>query len=258
MASFLEHREIGFEPVAALGRVAQVAAGLAVDPVAHVDPAVDLVGALAIPGQVFAEVAVALGGIDPEALQHVDADLFLLGIDRVRLEAGEQLVRLDLAALGADVDVPGLVVDARADIVELVVVDAEHLGDLVRAVLHAVAEADDIDAAILLGRPGVHRHGVGIVEEQRAGLGDFADVLAEIEDHRDVALAIEDAAGADGVADALVDAVFERDRDVGGEGLEPADADAAHDVAGAGDGVAAVGGGGDLGRQLVDRRRWSR
>ena len=49
-----ELREVGLEPVAALGRVAQVAAGLAVDPVAHVDPVADLVGALAVPGQVLA------------------------------------------------------------------------------------------------------------------------------------------------------------------------------------------------------------
>src|SRR5690606_24681191 len=217
----LEHREISLEPVAALGGVAQIAAGLAMDPVAHVDPAADLLGTLAIPGQVFGKVAVALGGIDAEALEHVDAHLFLPRIDRVALEGGEQLVLLDLAALGADIDIPGLVVDARAHIVELAVLDAQHLRDLAGAVLHPVAEAHHVDAAIEIGRPGIHRHGIGIVEEQCTGLGDLPDVLAEIEDDRDVALAIEDAAGADRVADALVDTVFERNVDVGGESLEP-------------------------------------
>ena len=108
---------------------------------------------------------------------------------------------------------------------------AEHRGDLVAAVLDAVAEADRVDLAVLDRRPGVHRHRVGVVEEERAGLGDLADVLAEVEDDRDVALAVEDAAGADRVADALVDAVLQRDVDVVGIGLEAADADAADDVA---------------------------
>ncbi len=84
-----------------------------------------------------------------------------------------------------------------------------------RAVLHAVAETDGIDPAVFERGPGVHRHGVGVVEEQRARLGDFADVLAEVEDDRNVALAVEDAAGADGIADALVDAVLQRNVDVG-------------------------------------------
>ena len=99
--------------------------------------------------------------------------------------------------------------------------------------------------------PGHHRHRVGVVEEQRVGLGDLADVVAEVEHRRDAALAVHDAAGADGVADALVDAVLQRDADVVGEGLEAADADAVHHVAGAGQRLAAVGGGGDLRRQAV-------
>src|SRR5690606_27540408 len=104
-----------------------------------------------------------------------------------------------------------------------------------------------------IGGPGVHGHGVGIVEEQRARLGDLAYILAEIQDHRDVALAVEDAAGADSVAHALVDAVFERNVDIGGEGFEPAHPHAAHDVARARERLAAVGGGGHPGGQPVDR-----
>ena len=80
---------------------------------------------------------------------------------------------------------------------------------------------------------------------------DLADVLAEIEDDRDVALAVQDAAGADRVADALVDAVFQRDADVVGVRLEPADADAADDVARALERLPAIGGRGDCRRQTV-------
>src|SRR5690606_16082661 len=99
----------------------------------------------------------------------------------------------------------------------------------------------------------VHRHRVGIVEEQCAGFGNLADVLAEIENHRNVALAIENAARTDGIANALVDAVFQRNRDIGGKGLQPAHTHAAHDVARARNRLAAVGGGGDLRGQFVDR-----
>src|SRR5690606_11553166 len=142
-------------------------------------------------GQVFGEVAIAFGGIDAEALEHVDADLLGLGIDRMGLEARDQLIGLDLAALGADIDIPGLVVDAGADIVELAIGHGQHLGDLVGAMLDAMAEADDVGPAIEIGRPGVRGHRIGIIEEQRARLGYLADILAEIENDRDVALAIE-------------------------------------------------------------------
>ena len=153
------------EPVAGLGRVAEIAAGLAMDPVGHVDPAGDLVRPLAVPRQIFRQMAVALGRVDAEALQHVDPQLLLPGIDRMRLEGRDQLVLADPAAAHAQVDEPGLVVDAGADIVELAIFGAEHLGDLVGAVLDAVAKAYRVDLAVLDGRPGVHRHRVGIVEE---------------------------------------------------------------------------------------------
>ena len=58
----------------------------------------------------------------------------------------------------------------------------------------------------------------------------------------DGALGVHDAAGAEGVADALVDAIFQGDVDVGLEGLEAALADHADDVIGPGESRAAVGG----------------
>ena len=193
-------------------------------------------------------MAVALGRIDAEALQDVDAQLLLLREDRMRLEGCDQLVLADLAALDAHIDKPGLVVDARADVVEFAILGAEDFGDLLAAMLDAMAQADRIDLAVLDRRPGVHRHRVGVVQEFRAWLGDFADILAEVEDDRDVALAVENAAGADRIADALVDAVFQRDADIVGIGFQAADAHAADDVARALDRLAAVGRGGHLGR----------
>jgi hypothetical protein len=72
-------------------------------------------------------------------------------------------------------------------------------------VLDAVAQADRLHAAVDVGGPGEHGHRVGVVEQDRAGRGDLADVLAELEDRRDAALAVHHAARAQRVADALVD-----------------------------------------------------
>ena len=98
-------------------------------------------------------------------------------------------------AAPVDLDEPGLVVEPGGDDVHLV---ARHLvvlgdeplalrpavdavGDLPVSALHAVAETDGAHAAVLVAGPGVHRHGVGVVEEEGAGFGDLADVLAEVE-----------------------------------------------------------------------------
>jgi hypothetical protein len=157
------------------------------------------------------------------------------------LEGGDEFVLADLAAVETDIDEPCLVVDAGADVVELPVPGAENFGDLLGPVLDAVAETDRVDLAVFDRRPGVHRHRVGIVEELGAGLSHLADVLAEIQDHRNVALAVEDAAGADRVADALVDAVLQWNANIVGIGLEAADAHAADDVARTFQRLAAVG-----------------
>ena len=216
--------------------MAQIAAGLAVDPVGHVDPALDLVGPLAVPGQVFGEVPVALGRIDAKALQHVDADLFLLGIDRdaSRRRRSARPCRSCRPLRRESMYQVWWLMPEQTIVESSPRSGAEHLGDLRRRRAARRGRGPMVShLAVFVRRPGVHRHRVGVVEEQRAGCGDLADVLAEVEDDRDVALAIQDAAGADRVADALVDAVFQRDADVVREGLEPADADAADDVAGA-------------------------
>lgn len=63
-------------------------------------------------------MAVALRRIDAEALQDVDTQLLLLRIDRVRLEGSDQLILADLAAVKTQINEPGLMVDARADVVQ--------------------------------------------------------------------------------------------------------------------------------------------
>ena len=64
------------------------------------------------------------------------------------------------------------------------------------------------------------------------GLGDLADVFAEIQQGMNGALRVHDAAGTDGVAHALIDAIFQRDIDIGFEGFQPALADGADHIIG--------------------------
>src|SRR5690606_2799938 len=190
--------EVGFEPVAPLSADAQIAARLAVDPPRQVDPLGDLVDALAIPGHIFADMAVGFGGVIAKAAQHVDADLFCLRIGGVHLEQFKQ-ARGHVHAAPLHVQIPGLVVDAADDNVHIASVDAfvradqplllgpmfNAAGDLPVAALHAMTEANGGYAAIFVAGPDVHRHGVGVVEEKRVGLGDFTNVLADVQQRGD-------------------------------------------------------------------------
>src|SRR5712691_9857879 len=75
--------------------------------------------------------------------------------------------------------------------------------------LNAMTQPNGFDLAILVASPGVHGHWVGIVEEQRSRLGQLADIAAEIEQRRDGALGVEQAAGAQRVAHALVHSILQ-------------------------------------------------
>ena len=60
--------------------------------------------------------------------------------------------------------------------------EAEKRADFeIARIMSSVAEAERVDAAVLVARERVHRHRIGVVEEERSGLGDLADIAAEIE-----------------------------------------------------------------------------
>ena len=108
----------------------------------------------------------------------------------------------------------------------------DHAGDLAVPPLHPVAQPDGSDPPVGVAGPGVHRHRVGVVQEQRTRLGDLANVPADVQQRGDGALAVHDAPGADGVADALIDAVLQRDLDVEFEGFQPPLPDGADHIVG--------------------------
>ena len=96
--------------------------------------------------------------------------------------------------------------------------------------LHAVTETHGVYPPVVEHRPGIHRHRVGVVQEKRPLPRYLADVPAEIEDGRDVALPVHDPARAEGVPHALVHAILQRDVDVLCKRFEPPDARAVHHV----------------------------
>ncbi len=117
--------------------------------------------------------------------------------------------------------------------------------------LHTMAKTDRIDLAIFDRRPGVHRHWVGVVQEFHVRGTYFADILAEVEDHRDVALTIKNAASTDGVAHALVDPVFQRNGDVVSIGLQTTHANATDDISSPLECPPSVSRCRDFGRQII-------
>ncbi len=70
------------------------------------------------------------------------------------------------------------------------------------------------------GCPSVHRHWVGAVEKMRFRRRDLANILAEVEHHRDRPLPVKDAAGANRIAHARVDAILQGNADIVSEGRE--------------------------------------
>src|SRR5207245_877826 len=96
--------------------------GLTVDPGVHVDPVGQLIRALAIPGEVFGEVAIRFGAVIAEAAEDIDANFLTLAKLRDCREELEEL-RDEVDAAPLHLDEPGLVVNAGGDHVHLVAVD---------------------------------------------------------------------------------------------------------------------------------------
>ncbi len=257
-------RKIRLEPAPSFEAHAQVAACLAVDPGRQVDPLHNFVRSLAVPGQVLAQVAVRFGRVITKAFQHVDAHLFGVFVDRV---LGEELrqERDHIVPAPGNLDKPGLVVEPGGDHVHLAPVHfivvrdkalalGPHLhafGDFPMGTLHPVTQAKGFHPAIFIAGPGVHRHGIGVIQEQRPRFGHFADIFADTKQLGDRALGIHDPAGADGIAHALVDAIFQRDIDIQLESFQAALADHANHIIAILDSLPPVGGADNLSRQAV-------
>ena len=196
-----------------------------------------------VPGRVLRRVLARLRREVAEPPVHVDAH----AAQQVGV-ALDRLVELRVEALAAVLEAveERLVVDAGAEVRDLLDRHAAEAGDHLHRALHGVAQPDDV----LLRRPLVdeladHRHRVRVVQEPRAG-ADLGHVVADAEHHGRGAQRADDAADAERVADRLADAVAGRDLVVAHRRGVAADLDAVDHVVGAVERLAAVERGGDL------------
>jgi len=143
------------------------------------------------------------------------------------------------------------VVDAGADVVDLLEGHADVAREFARGALHAVAQPHRADLGGAVDRPTVHRHRVDVLQERHVG-ADLLHIAAHVEQHWDGAQAAEDAADAERVGDGLAQAVLLGDLEIDdGGGLVAAHLDHTDRIIGAIECAAAVGGGFD-GRVPVD------
>ena len=112
-------------------------------------------------------------------------------------------------------------IDSRANDIDFFLLEAKRFGNLPMSALNAMAKADRPHAAILIACPSQHRHRIRIVQQQHIRLGHLADILANIHHLGDAPLAVHDAAGTKRIADALIDAVFQRNVDIVLEASRP-------------------------------------
>ncbi len=146
------------------------------------------------------------------------------------------------------------VVDARGEVVDLAVGDAEIDGELERRSLHAVTQPDRPDRRRARDRAAVDRHRVRVVQEPHVGAQLF-HVGAHVEQHGDRAQPPHDAADPERVGDRLAQPEPLRHLEVGHRArLVAADLDHVDGVVGAVERGAPVGGRGDLGRARRARR----
>ena len=115
---------------------------------------------------------------------------------------------VEVLPISRDLQQPGHVVDARdLPLHPFVIGHAKAFQQSARADLHAMAQADGLDAGQAEHRACQSAHGVGVV--QKPGVrADFLHVPGKIQHHGDGAKRAEDAANAQGVGDGLAQAVL--------------------------------------------------
>jgi len=215
----------------------------------------DQIGAVALdePGRVLAEVLAGFGDEVAQPPEHLIAHpvpgrdaIFLDDLAEARVEVFDRAV--GQAALEAQVE--GHVVDAGADVVDLLQRHADVAGELLGGSLDAVAQPDRLDRRGAVDRPAQDGHRVDVVQvkDVRAQL---LHVAAHFQEDRDGAQAAHDPADAQRVGDGLAQAVFLGHFEVNDRaGPVAADLEHADDVVGAVQGAAAIRGGLDRGGRV--------
>lgn len=219
------------------------------------------------PGDVFREVLGRFGDEIAQVLHHLVAD----EVGAARIPRGFERDASGAVALAqgrveaapaagrvadVEVEVEGHVVEAGRAVAQVADVEAEVAGEFGGGALHRVAEADLGDVGVARGQgPGVDRHRVDVVHQERAGAVG-AHVLGECPEMRDGAQPSHDPADPKRVADGLAQAVAARHLEIRyGAGAVAADLEGGDDEIGAVECGAALagrrdpGGGAEAGRE---------
>ena len=221
-------RKVRLEPVPAFRTDTQVATGFPIDPPGQVDPLWNLVGALAVPRQILAQMSVGLRTIIAKAAQHINAYLLRLPVLGMALEELQHF-RDHVHPAPLDLDEPGLMVDPGRHDINLATMQLffwpdqpftpgplfDAMCNLPVRSLHPMTQPNRLYLSILVACPGVHRHRVGIIEKERSRPGNFANIFAKVEQSGDCPLRIHDSTRADCISHALINSILQRDVDIG-------------------------------------------
>ena len=134
--------------------------------------------ALDEPWGVFGEVLGGFGNEIPEAFVDFVANKIPIGCALFVEHLFDGWV--EVLAVLLELEIKSHVIDAGSDVVDVVDVDADIVGELLGGALDRVAQTDGFDGGGAGHRPAVHRHWIDIVKEGNVA-GDFFHVTAHIE-----------------------------------------------------------------------------
>ena len=98
-------------------------------------------------------------------------------------------------------------IDTGHPVRELIIGGANLFSQVFSGVRHTVAQSDIFNFGVIVNSPGNHRHRVGIIDEPCVRAKVF-HIAADIQYRRDVARSVKNTAGASGIPDVFIDAVF--------------------------------------------------
>ncbi len=193
---------------------------------------VDQVGTIPLdePGDVFGEVLARLGDEVAEPVEYLEPHPVVGGWRSLRQNPPQIRIEVTTGVLKPQVE--RHMVDAGAEIVDIVSGKVEDPGELRGGALDTVAESHGLDGGRSPHCPGQHGHGIGVVHEKGVRTTGF-HVPRHLQHHRGGAEGAHDPADAKGIADRLPQPVPLRNLEVDHGGrLVAADLDHVDDVVG--------------------------
>ena len=200
------------------------------------------IGPLTEVRKIFAQVPAALGDERAEVEHHLPTHG--IAFIHLALAALDHLAKpgVEILPLVLELREPREVINARVPPGHLLIVDAQRPRELGEREERGVTQSDHVRLGHCASRGETHdAHGVGVVEHDRVG-AQLHRIAEDVEPDGHRPHRLEQPAGADGVADALVDAELQRDVVVVADAPGPAHVDGVNQIIGARHDFAAVAG----------------